>query len=622
MASRVTVNITVRDLTQGELRRIRQGFGRLGQDLDRAVGQRSRANFQRLSQSVNNARRQLDAMRGAIPDDEFFRMDDAIRRSQRTLQRGFSNVGDAAFGRVSTQLRGLIDDFDRLNQSGQIRIRVDDSALRRADARLAAGLRNRNQTVRVRVDPDADGFGARLRRVLLAPLRQTGRIAGGILSDGIGQGIVAGFQSAGPIGIAIFAGLLATVVSLIGSALGGILVFAFGAAVVGIAGIMASKSEEVKNAWSDTIESIKKDFEGAGKPMEEVLIKGMKLLEEMSAQFAPHFKQAVEDAAPHLLIFQQKLAHGIEKFGEIAFKPLMDGFNELLDSLGPEMETFFTHLGEAFAYLGEQVKEHSDEVALAIRLVLEIITGLVYVLGWLIEQWARFLATLALAEVAFQTLRDWFDQNWDLTVQLFGLASILACTLAVQNLWGWVNRNWSRVVQFLSPGLSSLIGAVGTLWNWVNRNWARVVRFTAPGLQSAINAVSTLWGWVNRNWYRVVTLSISIPGLSAAKDALSGLGFSPFAHGGVRGMSAAATGGVRSNMTLVGEQGPELVNLAPGSHVRSNADSRRLASNGGSGGTPALIFKSSGRRVDDLLLEILREAIHQRGGDPIAVLGG
>jgi hypothetical protein len=52
------------------------------------------------------------------------------------------------------------------------------------------------------------------------------------------------------------------------------------------------------------------------------------------------------------------------------------------------------------------------------------------------------------------------------------------------------------------------------------------------------------------------------------------------AHGGIKG---AANGGVRSDMTWVGEEGPELVNLAPGSRVHSNPDSMRMAAAGGGG---------------------------------------
>ena len=49
------------------------------------------------------------------------------------------------------------------------------------------------------------------------------------------------------------------------------------------------------------------------------------------------------------------------------------------------------------------------------------------------------------------------------------------------------------------------------------------------------------------------------------------------------GIVGAAGGGPRGGQVLVGEQGPEIVNLPFGSHVNSNADSRRIASGGGRG---------------------------------------
>lgn len=51
------------------------------------------------------------------------------------------------------------------------------------------------------------------------------------------------------------------------------------------------------------------------------------------------------------------------------------------------------------------------------------------------------------------------------------------------------------------------------------------------------------------------------------------------AHGGVIG--AAASGGVRNGLTMVGEHGRELVNLAPGSQVHSNGDTERMMAGGG-----------------------------------------
>ncbi|MGW7440603.1 hypothetical protein [Streptomyces sp. NPDC054849] len=93
------------------------------------------------------------------------------------------------------------------------------------------------------------------------------------------------------------------------------------------------------------------------------------------------------------------------------------------------------------------------------------------------------------------------------------------------------------------------------------------------------------------------------------------------ASGGIIG---AAGGGPRSRMTLVGEQGPELVDLAPGSRVHSNPDSRRIAAGmGGGGGNGPIVLeiRSGGSRWDDMLVDSLRHAIRVKGGDVQVVLG-
>jgi hypothetical protein len=70
----------------------------------------------------------------------------------------------------------------------------------------------------------------------------------------------------------------------------------------------------------------------------------------------------------------------------------------------------------------------------------------------------------------------------------------------------------------------------------------------------------------------------------ARARAAIGHGLTKATGGNVGG--SAATGGERGNQVLVGEEGPEIVDLPMGSHVNSNADSRRMAggSRGGGGG--------------------------------------
>ncbi|MFZ3473085.1 hypothetical protein ACODT3_10875 [Streptomyces sp. 4.24] len=93
------------------------------------------------------------------------------------------------------------------------------------------------------------------------------------------------------------------------------------------------------------------------------------------------------------------------------------------------------------------------------------------------------------------------------------------------------------------------------------------------------------------------------------------------AHGGIIG---AAGGGPRSRMTLVGEQGPELVDLAPGSRVRSNPDSKRIAdgmAGGGGGGPIAIQLVLEGRQIAEAIFDPLRYEIRTRGGNVQSALG-
>ncbi|MFD6113592.1 hypothetical protein ACFWG0_26265 [Streptomyces yangpuensis] len=98
--------------------------------------------------------------------------------------------------------------------------------------------------------------------------------------------------------------------------------------------------------------------------------------------------------------------------------------------------------------------------------------------------------------------------------------------------------------------------------------------------------------------------------------------FEGYAHGGVIG---AAGGGPRSRMTLVGEQGPELVDLAPGSRVRSNPDSKRIAAGmaASGGGTAPIVVQVmlDGRMVAKALVDPLQAEVSSRGGNVQQVLG-
>lgn len=94
------------------------------------------------------------------------------------------------------------------------------------------------------------------------------------------------------------------------------------------------------------------------------------------------------------------------------------------------------------------------------------------------------------------------------------------------------------------------------------------------------------------------------------------------ASGGIVG-ATAQSGGPRSNSVLVGEHGPEIVDLPSGSMVHSNPDSMRMMSGGPAwgGGLLRITLNIGDKSLGELIIDPLRKSVRTRGGDVQAVLG-
>ena len=94
------------------------------------------------------------------------------------------------------------------------------------------------------------------------------------------------------------------------------------------------------------------------------------------------------------------------------------------------------------------------------------------------------------------------------------------------------------------------------------------------------------------------------------------------AHGGiVGGIGAAASGGARGSLTMINEQGPELVRLPSGSMVMSHPDTMRQLDQQRSGSSSRLQIEWIGGNAGDEFLAWLRGNIRIRGGNVQTVLG-
>ncbi len=107
----------------------------------------------------------------------------------------------------------------------------------------------------------------------------------------------------------------------------------------------------------------------------------------------------------------------------------------------------------------------------------------------------------------------------------------------------------------------------------------------------------------------------------------------PFAHGGIVGGGMATGGAARGipgyasggTLAMVGEAGPELVNLPFGSRVNSNPDTGRLLGGGGRGGgePTRIILEFAG--ADAEFLKFVRKTVRGvagNGSDSVQVAFG
>lgn len=167
--------------------------------------------------------------------------------------------------------------------------------------------------------------------------------------------------------------------------------------------------------------------------------------------------------------------------------------------------------------------------------------------------------------------RDFWIGLWDICVTAF-----ITARDGIVTGFHWVVDN------IVAAG-TNIKNFLGTIWDGL-----------VSGAKSAVNgAISIVNGLITG-------LNVIIGGLNAV-NPFSAIPNVPY-------ISYLAKGGIASGLAMVGEHGPELVNLGAGSKVSSAADTRRIldSGQGGSGGTTNVQLVASGNADSALVTLIMR----------------
>lgn len=422
----------------------------------------------------------------------------------------------------------------------------------------------------------------------------------------------------------IAAGIVSIGAGAFAAAISSAILLGIGGLVLGGAGALLA--DKLKGPFERATSTILKVLRRAAAPLQDEFVQAFRdialMTQNMEGQFRAIFK-AAEPLVPLL----------VEIFGEFA-KELLPTIGQIMPFIVDAFEILAMRSPEIADALSRLLKVMADEETLIAFNTL--LSGLIFTIDLLAGAFS-FLTRSFNNDI--EDFKEGKERLGNLIEDIKGFlgripgrkvlkflfqpGNAIGTILRVTGLTKAIPKAWRTLMSFLGGG-----GAIG----WALRVTG-VIRRIPKSWRTRISAIvntgpiRSFIGWLRRIPRNVTTTVTSV-----TRNIVQSIyqTFNPFARasGGIIGAQGMATGGVvGARQVLVGEQGPEMVDLPFGSRVRSSGDTRReLAGAGaaGGGGGPSevrLIIDTAGARLDDLLVEVLRKAVRSRGGDVQVVLG-
>ena len=385
-----------------------------------------------------------------------------------------------------------------------------------------------------------------------------------------------------------------------------------------LAGPMAqdftNKLSSMGNVAGVTDAAFKAQTEGinaAGFTMDQLRSKVQVLLERLGDGLAPSLAKVLDAITPLL----DKVAQAVNWFAnaDASTQQWIVGIAAAVAAIGP----LLVILGTMISTIGTVISVVSS-VGSALGLLTNPIGWVVLAIGALVLAWEtdfmgirektaaaatwigeKFTAIVASIESATKPLSDLWD--WIVKLTSGDLTLVAAAPEWITTLMAWLwpifisQPEWAKkLVDWLWPDFIHQPAWVKTLVDWLwpgfigQPGWvSTLVAWVWPGFIGQPNWVGDLFNW---DWPDF----ISMPGW--LNDLLNWQWPSmPSWLGG----NAQGTTNFAGGLTMVGENGPEIVALPASSRIYTNRESQRLASSGvGAGGGFSIVIQNAYMRSD------------------------
>jgi hypothetical protein len=519
-------------------------------------------------------------------------------------------------------------------------------------------------------DDGEKGIFSKMLPALTKGAKGAGKATAETFAEAFGQAAQAAGTS--PYVIAGIAGLTVVASPLIGGVLAAAVIGAGGG--LGIAGGFAAAASDprVKGAAKALGEIVKSDLQSAAKSFVPAATDAIERVGGAFKSLLPTVASIFGKSAGLLDPLINGILDGVST--------MMDGIDQMLGGAGPVFESFgdmFEEVGEAIGDMFAHMADDGDSAAAALDFFTGMIVTTIQALtifmevaasvidtirpaGGLIADWANALvAWTDGADTAIIAGAEWHDVTIDaasaaeaqnaalkeleetMRQQTDPLYAMISAQQAVREAQGDYNKALDKhgpkskeardALIKLGSAASNLTSKAGQAaregldgkltpaMRTAMRN-AGLTKKEIDALEkeliSAKRAADRWEGTFTQTYHVVRKENVSYAGNSVTGGKASG------------GIVGAATGGMHSGMRMVGEAGPELVDLPAGTQVHSNPDTQRMMSGAAgsslAGGKLEIVLKFDPSHAPEAIrgmMEGIRAEVRGDGGSVQASLG-
>jgi TP901 family phage tail tape measure protein len=268
-----------------------------------------------------------------------------------------------------------------------------------------------------------------------------------------------------------------------------------------------------------------------------------------------------------------------------------------------------TELGSIWNGLSGPVK--------AILMLVGLFIGQAVLLATVVKAWRILTAAIETAQIVFMYFGDAVKAFFVTDPIILGLMAVVAITILVITHWkqtkaifmevfSWVSSHWQILADFLTGGLAEPVILIVKHWKGLmsffeglpkvfEKVFEAIGKFVMSPFEWAIHGVGKLWKKFTKIPGIGTAISIGSKVLGAISNPIGAVGSALGIPGAAQGGTILSTGSV-----LVGEAGPEILNLPAGASVKplSNSGGEGFGDNG-----PVFVSKTElyleGKMIDE-----------------------